>query len=253
MFKSLLKYLALTLALTVPALTLPVLAQADAASDIRQMDLYRGFAEGQFAFDTKIQDYKGGRANGTAQVASVYFRSHDAVLVDFTAPKAFDGRRILTEGGNMWLSMPSSARTIRVSADDRLMGQASNGDLLNIPLDRYSYAYGPSENVKGRDYTRIVAQLKGGSAQYSRVDFLVEPGSNKPFRSYHFGRSGKLVKVVEYRKFGNSGGRQRVTQIALIDPVKSGNVTVMDFGKYRKQSLPAALFSRDAIRGALNF
>lgn len=248
MFKSLLKTLALTV-----SLTLPSLLAAGATEDMRAMDAYRGYPTGGFAFDTKIQAYKGGSPTGSAQLATVYFRTHSAVLVDFHGPKAFKGRRILTEGKNMWLSMPTSARTIRVSADDRLMGQASNGDILNIPLDRYKYSYGPQETVGGKAYNRIVAKLKGGSALYARVDFLVQPGSNKPFRSYHFGRSGKLVKIVEYRKFANSGGRQRVTQIALIDPVRTSNVTIMQFNKYRRQKLPASLFSRDAIRGALNF
>lgn len=253
MFKSLLNTLMTAATLSIAALTLPSATLAGAKEDIYAMDAYRGYPEGQFAFDAKITAYKNGRATGPAQTASVYYRDEAAILVDFHGPKAFKGRRILTEGKNMWLSMPTSARTIRVSADDRLMGQASNGDILNIPLSRYSYSYADPEVVKGKTYNRVVAKLKGGSALYSRVDFLLNPKDNKPFRSYHFGRSGKLVKIVEYRKFAKSGGRSRVTQIALIDPVVTSNVTTMDFRKYRKAKLPAALFSRDAIRNSLNF
>lgn len=231
----------------------PTLGLAGPKEDIMLMGLYRGFDKAAFSFDIKITDYKNNKAKGSAQVASVFYRSTSATLVEFKSPSTVAGRRILTEGKNMWMVLPTSSRTIRVSADDRLLGQASNGDILNIPLEKYKYSYNGTETVKGKSYNRIVAKLRGGGATYSRVDFLVEPGTNKPFRSYHFSHSGKLVKVAEYVSFRNSGGQQRVSKIALIDPIVKSNVTIMQFGNYRKRNLPKSMFTKSAMRQALNF
>jgi len=231
----------------------PTLCFAGPKEDVMQMGLYRGFDKAAFSFDIQITEFQNNKATGRAQVASVYYRGTSAVLVEFKSPSTVAGRRILTEGNNMWMVLPTSSRTIRVSADDRLLGQASNGDILNIPIEKYSYSYNGTETVKGRSYKRIVAKLRGGGATYSRVDFLVETGSNKPFRSYHFSRSGKLVKIAEYVTFRTSGGQERVSKIALIDPIVKSNVTVMQFGNYRKRNLPTSMFTKSAMRQALNF
>jgi hypothetical protein len=231
----------------------PTLSLADAKEDIMSMGLYRGFDKAAFSFDLKITEFQNNKAKGSAQVASVYYRSTSATLVEFQSPSTVAGRRILTEGKNMWMVLPTSSRTIRVSADDRLLGQASNGDILNIPVEKYTYAYNGNETVKGRSYKRIVATLRGSGATYARVDFLLEDGTNKPFRSYHFSRSGKLVKVAEYVSFRKSGGQERVSKIALIDPIVKSNVTILQFGNYRKRNLPQSMFTKAAMRQALNF
>jgi len=232
---------------------LPTVGFADAKEDILLMGLYRGFDKATFSFDIQVTAYQNKKAKGAPQVASVYYRSTDAALVDFKSPSTVAGRRILTEGKNMWMILPTSSRTIRVSADDRLLGQASNGDILNIPVEKYSYAYSGTETVKGRNYKRIVATLRGSGATYARVDFLLEDGTNKPFRSYHFSRSGKLVKVAEYLAFRKSGGQERVSKIALIDPIVKSNVTIMQFKNYRQRNLPGSMFKKAALRQALNF
>ncbi|MEQ5870015.1 outer membrane lipoprotein-sorting protein [Sagittula sp. NFXS13] len=232
---------------------LPAMSFAGAKDDILEMGLYRGFDQAAFTFDTQITAYVNNKPKGSSQVATVYYRSTDATLVAFKSPATFAGRRILTEGNSMWMVLPTSSRTIRVSADDRLMGQASNGDILNIPVEKYSYAYNGTETVNGKTYKRIVAKLSRGSAMYSRVDFLLAEGSNKPFRSYHFSGSGKLLKIAQYAAFRNFAGHERVTKIALIDPIVKSNVTVMHFDNYRQRNLPQAMFRKSALRNAINF
>ena len=248
MFKTLTR-----LAIAACVAVLPAFAMAGAKEDILAMGLYRGFDGVPFSFDTKITAYKNGKATGAAQVATILYRNSGATLVEFHSPASFAGRRILTEGSNMWMSLPTSSRTIRVSADDRLMGQASNGDILNIPTEKYSYEYSAPETVDGREYKRIVAKLNGGAALYSRVDFLLDPASNKPFRSYHFSKSGKLLKIAEYQAFKAFAGHPRVTKITLIDPIATSNVTVMQFDKYAQRDLPKAMFSKSEIRSSLNY
>lgn len=248
MFKKALATLAMILCVGMPAAAL-----ADATSDANQMWSYRGIPNSAFAFQTTVTAYRDGKKKGPTQTADVYFRTYEAVLVDFTAPSSFKGRRILFEGKRMWLALPSSARTIRVSADDRLMGEASNGDILNIPLERYTVAYGADETVDGSTYKRLVATLKSGATSlYSRVDFLVDRETNKPYRSFHFAKSGKLVKIAEYRKFATIGGSERVTQMVLIDPVVTNRFTVMTFSKYREARLPQSMFSKTSIKSEIS-
>ena len=113
-------------------------AHADPAADLNAMSLYRGFPGQSFVFDLTVSTFRGGKQVGPTQQSSVYFRDYDAVLVDFSAPASYAGRRILFSGQQMWMALPSSSRSVRISAADRLMGDASNGDILNIDPARYT-------------------------------------------------------------------------------------------------------------------
>lgn len=218
-----------------------------------QMGLYRGFADQPFIFDMEITRYKDGAQAGAAQKSSVLFRDFSAVLVDFTAPASYAGRRILFSGQQMWLSLPNTSRMVRISASDRLVGEASNGDILNINLGLYEAGMQDDEEVDGHRYTRISAVSTQAGVLYPKVDFLLEKGSGRPFRSYHFAASGKLLKVAQYTRFAQDGGRERLRQMALIDPNDSKSYTVMEFSNYRKADLPAGIFAPAAIRNPLSY
>lgn len=235
------------------ALLMPTLVHADPEADLREMSLYRGFAEEPFIFDMRIATFRGGKQSGPTQQSSVLFRDFSAVLVDFTAPAAYAGRRILFSGQQMWLSLPNTSRMVRISAADRLMGEASNGDILNIDLDLYDIEAHEDEGVEGVDYKRISAVANQPGVLYPRVDFLLDKQTSRPFRSYHFASSGKVLKVAQYVKFGVDGGRERLRQLILLDPANSANYTVMEFSHYRAADLPSALFAPSAIRNPLNY
>ncbi|WP_095147748.1 outer membrane lipoprotein-sorting protein [Pseudomonas sp. Irchel s3a18] len=232
---------------------LPALVHADPEADLREMSLYRGYADEPFIFDMHVATFRGGKQSGPTQQSSVLFRNFSAVLVDFTAPAAYAGRRILFSGQQMWLSLPNTSRMVRISAADRLMGEASNGDILNIDLDLYTIEELKIEVVDGVDYKRVSAVAKQPGVLYPRVDFLLEQQSNRPFRSYHFASSGKVLKVAQYVKFDVDGGRERLRQLILLDPGNSANYTVMEFSHYRTADLPAVIFAPAAIRNPLNY
>lgn len=241
------------LTLTLLLLALPgAAARADPAADLREMSLYRGFADQPFVFDLTVSTFRGGKQVGPTQQSSVYFRDFDAVLVDFSAPASYAGRRILFSGQQMWMALPSSSRSVRISAADRLMGDASNGDILNIDPARYTATALADETLKGVAYKRISAVANDAGVLYPRVDFLLEPGSNRPYRSYHYAASGKVLKVAQYMRFADDGGRERLSQLLLVDPANGGNYTMMQFRNYRTAELPAGMFAQSAIRNPLH-
>lgn len=234
-------------------LLLPAFVQANPSADLQAMSLYRGFANKSFIFDMQVSSFRGGKPFGVTQQSSVLFRNYSAVLVDFTAPTVYAGRRILFSGQQMWLSLPNTSRMVRISVADRLLGEASNGDILNINLALYTFKALASEVVDGVSYKRISAVANQPSVLYPRVDFLLDQKTNQPFRSYHFASSGKVLKVAQYVKFAVDGGRERLRQLILFDPANSGNYTVMTFSNYRAEELPAAIFAPSAIRNPLNY
>lgn len=228
-------------------------AAADPAAAVATLNAFRGFADRAFHFDVTLTSFRGG-APRESQSARVYFRDHGAVLVDFLAPRSVSGRRILFEGRNVWLAIPSTARNIRVTADDRLMGEASNGDVVNLDFAAYDAAFAAPQAHAGRTLDTLALTARpGGGAQYGRVEFLLEPGSGRPVRSLHYAPSGKLLRVGDYLAFASTPDGEKLSRLRLSDPVDAAAATELAFSSYVAADLPATLFARAALRAPLSY
>ncbi len=91
-----------------------------------------------FRVSLALVEYQNGQAHDTVDLAV-----HSKVdpntrqyrnLVRYTAPARDAGKLVLLNGGSMWFYDPASKASIRISAQQRLIGQASNGDVLTVNL-----------------------------------------------------------------------------------------------------------------------
>lgn len=229
------------LAAALAATLLPRAARAAPQEDLNAISAYRGLSE-PFAFDLEIL------ASGGAQSARVLFQSFDAVLVDFTAPRSHVGRRILFAGPQMWMALPGSARPLRVTPADRLLGEASIGDILNIDPAAYRAEEGEGEG----GLRRVIAHGQRAGLLYPRVDFLVD-SELRPRTSLHYAQSGQVLKTVSYSGFGPEAGRERVTELTISEIASQNAPTALRFRNYRAAQFPASIFNPAAIKTPLNF
>ncbi len=233
-------------ALALPLLTLaPRKAAAGPQEDLNALSEYRGLNE-PFTFDLEIL------ASGEAQRAKVIFQSFDAVLVDFNAPRSHVGRRILFSGPQMWMALPGSARPLRVTPADRLMGEASIGDILNIDPAAYAAEEGEPAEIDGRSLRRVTARGARSGLLYPRVDFFVDEAV-RPARSLHYAQSGQVLKTVSYVAFGPEAGRERTQEILISEAASQGAPTRLRFSNYRAEVFPAALFNPAALKTPLTY
>ena len=65
-----------------------------------------------------------------AETQSGQFRS----LIRFVAPARDADKLMLKNGNDLWFFDPSSKASIRISPQQRLLGQASNGDVVTVNL-----------------------------------------------------------------------------------------------------------------------
>lgn len=220
---------------------------ASAQSALNQVAGYRGLAGTPFSFDLRIA----ASGRGT-QTAKVLFRSFDSVLVDFTGPASHVGRRILFAGPQMWMALPGSRRPMRITPADRLLGEASIGDILNIDPSVYAAETGAPETVGGKALNTIVAKGRRKGLLYPRVDFLVD-GNNRPVISRHYAQSGQLLKQAQYTAFGTEAGRPMLRQMVLQDAASRGTTTSLHFSGYRPGQFPAAWFNQGALHAPLGY
>ena len=120
----------------------------------------------------------------------VYGKGIDRSDVEFTAPQTEKGKVMLMLRDAMWIYMPSASRPIRISPLQRLMGQASNGDVART---NFTVDYQPAGMAEEADAWVIELAAKDPAVAFNRVGLWVDRKSLEPRRAEFYVVSGKLI------------------------------------------------------------
>lgn len=234
------RYLVVALLLS----ALPLSAE-DPASILAKVDQYRSPLV-SFVMDVELTSHRGSRSESSR--FRVYGKGSDRSLVEFTAPSSEKGRQLLMLRDAMWLYIPSASRPIRISPLQRLIGQASNGDVARTSFTvDYSATGAALEEYEGRTTHVIELVAKDPSVSYAKVRLWVDRSTYEPRRADFYVASGKLVKRARYTDFEVMAGRRMVARVEIEDLLRKGEKTVMTYLSLAARENPEKMFSRDSL------
>ena len=176
-----------------------------------------------------------------------------ANLVRYAEPPRDAGKLVLLRGANLWFYDPASKASVRISPQQRLSGQASNGDVLTVNLARdYTATIVGDETLqdadrKSRDCWHLDMKAATPDAIYNRIEYWVERGTYRSVKGKFYADSGRLLKIAYYHKYEQQLGGTRPTEVILIDAVNSNLATTIGYSDYRFQEIPDAWFQRDYL------
>lgn len=203
---------------------------------------------------TEFQDGK--RADASSMVTYSRILAQDAqfaTLVRFTAPARDAGKLMLKSGQDMWFYDPSTRASVRLSPQQRLLGQASNGDVVTVNLARdYKASLLAEEEIQDGDRKlrrsyKLELSAAVDSATYNRIELWVGADNNWPLKGRFFADSGRLLKTVYYRRYALELGTERPTELVIIDGLNPGSVTLMRLTQYAAKDIPEGWFQRDFL------
>ena len=239
------------------ALFLAATAHAQTAEEIvAATDKVRNPAQ-PFRSTLRLTEYVGGQERSHDSL--VLFSKEDRAtgqfrnLVQYVEPARDAGKRVLLDGHSLWFYDPNSKASVRISAQQRLIGQAAVGDILTVNL---AADYAPSvlgtEKIddaarQPRQCWHLELKARTDLATYNRVEYWVEQGSYYPIKGKFYSDSGRLLKIAYFRNFAEQLGAIRPTETIIIDAVDSSLVTTASLGEYAYQEIPEAWFQRDYL------
>jgi hypothetical protein len=241
------------------ALALPcggVIAAPDAQQILRASDKVRNPAF-PFAVSVGLVEYRGGKQTDSA-VLNVYSKEDSAsgqfrTLIRFAAPVRDVNKLMLKSGNDVWFYDPESKATIRIPTQQRLLGQAANGDVVTVNLAKdYKAAWGGEEEViDGERQKRHCHKLELAAASpdvtYDRIELWVDADNSRPVKARFFSESGRLLKTAYYRRYESQLGTARPTETVIIDGLDPNWVTVMRGSQYVRKDIPESWFQRDYL------
>jgi hypothetical protein len=210
-----------------------------------------------FGITNSLVEYRAGRQTDAstlsvvskADPASGQFRS----LIRYLAPARDAGKLILFAGRDLWFYDPASRASIRMSPQQRLLGQASNGDVVTVNFARdYRATEAAEEDVqdgdrKPRHCNRLALAARTPDATYDRIEMWIEAGTSRPVKARFYSESGRLLKSAYYRRYQDQLGQVRPTETVIIDGLDPTWVTVMRFSDWARREVPEAWLQRDYL------
>lgn len=193
----------------------------------------------------KLQD-NGELSSAEPQVMRVSAKGRNS-LVEFLEPRKLRGRKILMVGKNMWFAAKTLSKPVPISARQRLLGQAANGDIASTD---YASDYLPKlldirECQQGQCYV-LELTANTGNAAYKRIEYWINTRTMQGIRADFFATSGKLFKTAEfeYKNQLTIGGITYpfVSRITLIDAIQTKLRTVLDYASPEQTQLSERLF-----------
>jgi len=242
------------------ALALTLLAAAAHAQSAQEIiaaaDQVRNAGE-PFRVTNTLTEYIAGTARSSSTI--VVYAKVDKTngqfrdLVRYIEPPRDAGKMALLDGTVLWFYDPASKASVRISPQQRLIGQAAIGDVLtvNFAVD-YTGALVGAETIqdstrKGRECWHLDMKAANDHATYNRVEYWVEKSTAYPIKIKAYSDSGRLLKILYYGNYTTQLGRVRPTEAIIIDAVDSSLVTRINFGDFQFQEIPETWFQRDYL------
>jgi Outer membrane lipoprotein-sorting protein len=192
-----------------------------------------------------------GKDSGFADF-DIYVKGRDKGLIVFRGGKN-SGRKVLTSGDRMWLIVPGSRNAVPITANQRLLGGASFGDVARL---RFSEDYsatdtGRDESAGGRTCRVLELTAKSPKAMYPRVLLSADVREKVPCRVRFFLPSGMEARDLAFTKFRREAGKTVVSEMEVRELLGAASraVTRLEYRSFRSARLDEKIFTPEGARG----
>lgn len=211
---------------------------------VKKADLKRGLGNVEHSFTVEVTNTK----TEKKELFKVYFKDVNNTLTEQLEPEKSKGRKMLMKDYDIWLFTPNIKKPIRISLEQKLTGEVSNGDIAKTNYAE-DYLAKILENSKGKGEKIIKLELtaKNKKVTYGRIEYHLSAKDYAPIEATFFALSGKPLKKAKFLDYKNVQGEVRATKMIIQDYIQADKESVLVFGSHKKESLPSSMFNKDSL------
>jgi len=237
----------------------------DVPALLKAADKYRMSSE-NMQVETLISVFNTDGSPDKERRYTVFAQAKHQSLVLMQSP-AEKGQKVLMLGDDFWLLMPSSQRPLRITPMQKLLGDASTGDIATMSwADDYTGAVAgeeacgepapspapgrpkPGETTSGggRDaaggpmtcvHLSLTAARKG--VTYQRIELWIGKAKNEPVKADLYVQSDKLAKQARFA-MDKPAAPTAVTEMLLRDQLTNKKETQVRYLNRKEKTVPEA-------------
>jgi len=216
-------------------------AQMDMQKRLTQADAYRMLG-GSTKSLIEVSQLEGSELK-KMQVYEVYSKQGKGSLVLFKSTSD-SGQKMLMLEDKFWMFMPKSRRPIRITPMQKLLGDASAGDISALSW-RDAYEIASSDAAFDHEgVTAVKLSLKSAvkGNTYDRIELILSLEDNFPLKADLYLKSGKKAKIATFEK-GQRDGNTIVASMKLKDSIQNESETVIAYKSTEPKEIADKLFN----------
>ena len=221
-------------------------SQADESSQILGKIDYFRVPYTNFLIRTRITSYEKEKVKETA-VFDAYISGPEKSLVIAKDYKTKNMKLLYVEE-NMWVHLPNTHRPIRITPIQRLMGEASNGDIARVNLSGdYDVVQLGTETIEGVLCLKLQLTARKKSATYHKIILYVREKDYCSVKADFFLLSGRHFKTAYYEEYKQISGRSTLSKMTIFDAIQKEKKTVFEYMLIEDKTLPAKYFNKNYL------
>lgn len=224
--------------------SLPLLAAEDIAALLKKADAFR-LDDQPSKVESVVEMYRSGTLDKERRY-TVYSKPGRRSLVLMKSPLEA-GQKVLMLADQFWLLMPDSQRPLRISASQKLLGEASTGDIATLTWSEdYQGQVAGEVDIKGRRCLQLSLDASRAGVTYSHIELFLDKHSSQPVKADLFVNSGKRAKEAWYEA-GKLDGRSRIVSMTLLDDIQAERKTIIRYLSISPKAIPDEFFNPAAL------
>ncbi|HTY44627.1 MAG TPA: outer membrane lipoprotein-sorting protein [Patescibacteria group bacterium] len=223
------------------------LAQIAPAEIIQKVDDVRS-PQVDYTIAVEVVSYLPNRAPKAARY-EVMVKGPERTIIKTVFPETERGRILLMREKDLWAFFPDVSKPLRLSMQERLIGEVSNGDIarLNFAGD-YDAKILREERIADKNYYVLELLAKNGEVTYAKVILWAEKETYWPLKAEFYALSGRLLKNCSYENYAMLAEKLRPTRLVMEDPITKGKKSVITYGDIRVGEIPEKYFAKDYMK-----
>ena len=202
--------------------------------------------------DTQVTVFNADGSPDKERRYTVFAQAGRKSLVLMQSP-AEQGQKVLMLGDDFWLLMPGSQRPLRITPSQKLLGDASTGDIatLSWAQDYDGQLVGEEScNVEGsgapRPCLHLSLQANRKGVSYQRIELWLGKQRHEPLRADLYVQSDKLAKQARF-VFDRPAAPTLVSEMLLQDQLSTHKLTRVQYLQRQPREVPAAWLNPMAL------
>jgi outer membrane lipoprotein-sorting protein len=192
----------------------------------------------------KIEVVNGAQSENRS-LFEVAIQGNHKTLIKTLEPARDRGRNMLMLDENMWAFIPNLNRAVRVALNQKLTGQAANGDISRM---RWSGDYTPTlESETPTAWILFLSANKKGLT-YDKIRVWVEKKNFFPLKAEFLTLAGKPLKTAVYQDNLMLAGKLRPGTMKIQDALRSDDISFIHVKEMKIKTFPDSLMNQNSLR-----
>lgn len=213
-------------------------ATPDVPALLLKADSFRG-GNAALQVETEVTTLQRDGSTDKERRYTVFTQSQHRSLVLMRSP-AEAGQKVLMLGDDFWLLLPGSARALRITPSQKLLGDASTGDIATLSwADDYTGTLVGEATCAGqRPCLHLSLQGARKGLSYQRIELWLGRQHHEPLAADLYVQSDKLAKRAVF-VLDKPAAPTRVDAMLLTDELGGGRQTRVRYLSRQPREVPA--------------